>query len=125
MHTEGEFRSATSDDGNTFLLLRWLCTQEVIDHWNDYRSAVHQRDVSCVRQNGQTGFGARLHVAMNIAAYRNEDGRDDPARVLGLSHARRGLSPKCGCFPLEPQRFPQRLDSSRCRRTPTIVDHPR
>jgi len=41
--------------------------EKVVDHRNDRRHAVHQRDVGGVGQNGQSRFWVRMHVAVQIS----------------------------------------------------------
>src|SRR5580704_2618004 len=51
-----------------FSLLLRLRIEKVVHHRDDDGHAKHQRDVCRVGQNGQSRFGARPHVAVNLAA---------------------------------------------------------
>lgn len=53
---------------HVYLLLLGLRIEKVVYHRDDNGHALHQRNVCCVGQYGQSRCRARPHVAMNIAA---------------------------------------------------------
>src|SRR6266404_4905959 len=72
-----------------------LGVEKVVHHRDDDGHALHQRDVGGVGQDGQARGGARLHVAVDLAALQAEHFRDvlEPDAVgvaVDEEHGRRG-----------------------------------
>src|SRR5215468_793960 len=63
---QGESPPVTSRTA-ALLLLR-LGIEKVVHHRDDDGHARHQRDVSCVGQDGESGRRSRLQVAVDLAA---------------------------------------------------------
>src|SRR5258708_8483234 len=72
-----------------------LGVEKVVHHRDDDGHALHQRDVGGVGQDGQARCGARLHVAVDLAALQAEHLRDmfepyDIAVTVDEEHRCRG-----------------------------------